>query len=107
MQVAPGRQDQFLRKLILTDMNYFEKPFTRETVHALIETRQRFTDVNCHGSRCHYFEMLPEHNGKQYVSLVTEYRNGMHPGTSMLIEDAVNYLNSAVRLEFQSIYYLL
>lgn len=82
----------------------FEKPYTRETILALNQTKQPFRDSTCHYAICRRVQSITVIGGLEYVTISREYYNGMKPGTQMPMADAVRHLNEDARLGFLPIY---
>lgn len=88
-------------------MDLLSRPFTRADVEALALTKQPFRDLNCRRNTYKQVTEIKERGGIWYVSIAHVFANGMKPETNMLLEDAVNYLNTAPRLEFLPVNYYL
>lgn len=84
----------------------FTKPYGRDIVVALAQTKQPFRDVNCYYRRYKRVEGIKERGGIEYVNIESVYENGMRPSTEMTMADAIAYFNNAVGLEFLPIYTL-
>ena len=83
---------------------YFERPFCREDIVSLAQTKQPFRDLNCYYRQYKQVTQIKERGGIEYVSVASVYGNGMRPETEMTMTDAVNYLNTAPGLEFLPFY---
>ena len=84
---------------------YFERPFCREDILSLAQTKQPFRDLNCFYRRYKQVVKVTERAGVEYVVIASVYENGMRPETEITMADAVRYLNTAPRLEFLPIYF--
>ena len=83
----------------------FTRPFDREDILSLSQTKQPFRDSSCYYRRYKRVAGVQEIDGREYVTIESWYGNGMRPGTQMTMADAVRYLNEAPGLEFLPIYY--
>ena len=82
------------------------RPFDRQDVLDLNQTKQPFRDSTCHYCMCRRVQSVAVIDGREYVTISREYYNGMKPGTQMTMEDAVRHLNEDTRLEFLTSYYV-